>query len=120
MAAHDPAKIKMAELMLRGVSWQEAAQQAKVVTSQTSAYRFLTAYCLRGEEALKDRRQGHAYKVVGDVLTWLVGRCKERAEITAEELRAELAERFNVQVSQSQINRLRAAHGVSRPQKKRA
>jgi transposase len=120
MADQEPAKIKMAELMLIGVSWQEAAKQAGVVTSQTSAYRFMTAYSLRGAAALEDRRHGHPHKIVGDGLVWLLKQCEEKPEITALELRAGLEERFSVWVSKSQINRVRAGHGVSRPQKKRA
>jgi len=117
MAGQDPAKIKMAELMLEGTNWQEAAQQAGVVTSQTSAYRFLTAYCVYGERALDDGRRGQAYKVVGDVLVWLLEQCQQRPEITAMELRAGLADRFHERVSKSHINRVRAAQGVSRPKK---
>jgi transposase len=120
MAGQDPAKIKMAELMLIGTNWQEAANQAGVVTSQTSAYRFVTAYCLYGEKALEDRRQGHAHKIVGDVLVWLVTECQQKPEITSRELRVALFDRYNLRVSKSHLNRVRAAHGVSRPKKKPA
>jgi len=54
MARQNPAKIKMAELMLGGTPWQEAAKQSGVVTSQSSAHRFVTAYCLRGEQVLAE------------------------------------------------------------------
>jgi len=120
MTRQNPAKVKMAELMLIGTPWQEAAKQARVATSQSSAYRFLTEYCLRGEKALEDRRRGHAYKVVGDVLVWLLERCREKPEMTARALRAEIDDRFGVRVSRGHINRVRAAHGVSRPKKKPA
>jgi transposase len=53
-------------------------------------------------------------------LVWLLEQCRQRPELTALELRAALQEHFSVQVSKSHINRVRAAHGVSRPQKKRA
>jgi hypothetical protein len=52
MAGHDPAKIKLAEPMLTGVNWQEAAKQPGAATSQISAYRFLDADCLLSEKAL--------------------------------------------------------------------
>jgi transposase len=120
MVGHDPAKITMAELMLRGTPWAEAARQAGVVTSQTSAYRFVTMYCLYGEKALEDGRHGHAHKLVGDVLVWLLEECREHPEITALEVRAKLEERFHVRVTKRSINRVRAAHGLSRPKKKRA
>ena len=120
MAGQNPAKIQMADLILGGTPWQDAAKRAGVVTSQSSAHRFVTAYCLRGEQVLEERRRGHAHKVVGDVLTWLLAACQDKPEITALELRAELYERFGVRVSKRHINRLRRAHGVSRPKKRPA
>jgi transposase len=120
MGGQDPAKIKMAELMLRGVNWQEAAKQAGVVTSQSSAYWFVNAYCLWGEKVLEERRRGHAHKIVGDVLVWLLAECGEKPEITARELREGIAERFGVRISRRHINHVRKAHGVSRPQKRLA
>ena len=120
MAGQDPAKIKMAELMLRGINWEEAAKQAGVVTSQSSAYWFVDAYCLRGEKVLEERRQGHAHKIVGDVLVWLLVECREKPEITARELRAGIEDRFSVRVSQSHLNYVRRVYGVSRPPKKAA
>jgi transposase len=120
MARHDPAKIKMAELMLAGANWQEAVETAGVVTSRASAYRFVTAYCLHGEAALADRRGGHAYKVVDEVLAWLLEACRARPDITGRELQGAVLERYNLQVSKGYLNQVRAAHGVSQPPKKRA
>ena len=118
MAGQDRAKIKMAELMLRGVSWQEAAHQAGVVTSQSSAYWFVNAYCVRGEDVLEERRHGHAHKMVGDVLVWLLAECREKPELTARELRTAIEERFGVRVSRSHLNQVRRTHGLSRAKKK--
>jgi transposase len=120
MADQDPAMIKMAELMLSGMNWQEAAQQSGVVTSRSSAYRFVTAYCLRGEKALQERRHGYAHKVVGDVLVWLLAECQAKPESTAWELREAIDKRFGVRVSRRHLNRVRAAHSLSRPKKKPA
>lgn len=120
MARHDPAKIKMAELMLRGVNWEDARREAGVWVSRSGAYWFLDQYCQRGEQALDDRRRGQAYKLCGDRLEWLLARSREKPEITSQELQAEIREMYGLRVSTSQINRVRAAHGVSRPQKKRA
>jgi transposase len=120
MAHQDPAKIKMAELMLRGEHWKEAAKQAGVVISRSGAYWFVDAYCLRGEKVLEERRRGQAHKVVGDVLVWLLAECREKPERTERELREDIANRFNVQVDKDHINRVRRAHGLNRPQKSRA
>ncbi len=118
MAGQDPAKIKMAELMLSGMNWQEAARQAGVVISQSSAYWFVNAYCERGEKVLEERRRGHAHKIVGDVLVWLLAECQEKPEVTARDLRTAIDERFGVRVSQSHLNYVRRAHGLSRPKKR--
>lgn len=121
MARHDPAKIKMAELMLRGVNWEEAVLEAGALpVSRSAAYWFVDQYIMRGEQALEDRRRGQAYKLCGDRLEWLLARCQEVPEITSQELQAEIREVYDLRVSTSQINRVRATHGVSRPQKKRA
>lgn len=120
MARHDPAKIKMAELMLQGKNWEEAVLGAGVLSiSRSAAYWFVDQYVLRGEEALEDRRQGRAYKVTAEVKAWLLGRCREAPEITSRELQSELCERYDLQVSIGHLNTVRAAHGVSRPKKKR-
>lgn len=117
MVAQDPAKIKMAELMLKGMNWQAAAKQAGVVTQRSSAYWFLDAYLLRGEQVLEERRHGHAHKLVGDVLAWLLAECREKPESTARALQASLDQRFGVRVSRRQINYVRRVHGLSRPKK---
>src|SRR6266849_4171334 len=118
MAHQDPAKIKMAELMLIGVNWEEAARQAGVLTSRSSAYWFLDAYQLRGEKVLEEWRRGHAHKLVGDVLVWLVAECREKPESTARDLREAIDNRFGVRVNKDHINRVRRAHGLSRPKKR--
>ena len=119
MARPDPDKIKMAELMLRGMNWEEAARQAGVVVSRSGAYWFVDAYLLRGAQVLEDGRRGHAHKIVGDVQVWLVAECREKPEITARELQAGIEERFGVRVTRRAINYVRSAHGVSRPKKSR-
>src|SRR5262249_47538565 len=120
MTSQDPAKLIMAELMLSGTHWKQAAQQAGVVTSESSAHRFVRAYSLLGEKALEERRRGHAHKAVGEILVWLRAECQDRPEITARELSAVLAERFGVHLSRGHVNHVRRAHGLSRPKKKPA
>ncbi len=117
MARQDPAKIRMAELMLRGLNWEEAAKQAGVVTSRSSAHWFLDAYLSRGEKVLEERRRGHAHKILGKVLSWLLAECQEKPEITARELQEGIDKHFAVRVSRGHINLVRRKHGVSRPKK---
>jgi transposase len=117
MAHQDPAKIRMAELLLSGMNWEEAAKQAGVVISRSSAYWFVDAYCLRGEKVLEEQRRGHAHKLVGDVLAWLLAKCREKPESTARELREAIDTRFGVRVNKDHINRVRRAYGLNRPKK---
>jgi len=120
MAHQDAAKIKMAELMLIGTNWKEAARIAGVQISRSGAYWFVEAYCLRGEKVLEERRRGHAHKIVGDVLVWLLAECGDKPESTAWELREAIDKRFGVRVSRSHINHVRRAYGLSRPKKRPA
>jgi len=120
LATQDPAKIKMAELMLQGEGWQEALKQSGVKTSRAGAYAFLARYRLDGEKALEDRRRGRVSKIVGEIQLWLVETCHQTPEITSREVQAALLKQYNLRMSTSQINRMRAALGISRPQKRQA
>src|SRR5258708_34889513 len=118
MGGQDPDKMRMAELMLHGMNWEESVRHAGALTSRSGAYRFLDAYLLRGEKVLEERRRGHAHKLVGDVLVWLLAECQENPERTARELQTAIDGRFGVRVSRRQINNVRRAHRVSRPKKR--
>ncbi|HEU5376038.1 MAG TPA: helix-turn-helix domain-containing protein [Ktedonobacteraceae bacterium] len=62
------AKRQMLLLMQAGVSWQEAAKQTGVQTSRSTASRWLAAFPLRGDDALRDERHGHPATVRAPVL----------------------------------------------------
>ncbi|MHB8624822.1 MAG: helix-turn-helix domain-containing protein [Aggregatilineales bacterium] len=100
--------------MLRGEPWQRAARQAGVLTSRSSAYWFVTQYCLRGARVLDDQRHGRPTKLVDAAKAWLVACCHTTPSITSRELQAVLLERYGLAVSVSQLNRVRAALGVRR------
>lgn len=115
------ARIDLVERMLRGSNWQQAAKDSGIETSQTTAYRWLTRACLEGNEALlSDRRHGQAWKLREPLRAWLKTRCANAQETSSRVVQTEMAEQFGIQVSVSQINRVRAALGLSRPQKRRA
>jgi len=119
MAKQDPDKIKMAELMLKGVDWQTAVEQSGVLKmSQSGAYWFLTQYCLRGEAALEDRRHGNNHKLSAAAKEWLLAECRARPDMTSRELQGALQESYGIQLSIGYLNQLRAMHKLSRPQKK--
>ena len=70
---HAVAKREVGRAMLQGCSWREAVQAAGVQMSRATAYRLRQRMLAGGEEAVHDRRQGHASKVRGAVRTWLEG-----------------------------------------------
>ena len=109
------AKAQMVAQMQPGQSWQEAATRAGVQTSRTAAYRLLQHVRIEGAIALRDQRHGHPVKLRGPVREWLAEFCRAAPESTGRTAQAALFERFGLEVSVSQINRLRAALGVRRP-----
>jgi transposase len=113
--ARRAAKAQMIAGMQAGQSWQGAAGQAGVQTSRTAAYRLLQRVRTEGATALVDQRHGHPTKVREPVRQWLVQFCHVAPEVTGRTVQAALQEQFHLEVSISQINRLRAALGVSRP-----
>ena len=99
--------------MLKGQSWKEAARAEALPVRRAMAYRLVRAVRTRGEEALQDGRHGHPSKLRGEVRAFLEGSCREAPHTPSPTLQAALRERFDLQVSVSQINRVRAALGVS-------
>lgn len=111
------AKVRLVTQMQEGQSWQVAAATAGVQTSQSTAYRLLQVYHSRGEVALQDGRHGHPSKLRGEAQTFLVNYCRGAPHTPSSVIQTLLRERFDLSVSVSQINRVRAALGVSnRPQ----
>lgn len=89
---------------------------------RTTVYRLLKRVHREGEQALAERRHGHPVKLRGEALAWLLDYCQNYRAATSREVQHLLAERFALSVSVSQLNRVRAAHGVSRvppPQEKK-
>jgi transposase len=59
----------------------------------------------------------------GEVLTYVLEYCQNHASAASSEVQHQVAERFGITVSISQLNRVRAAHGLSRknlPREKKA
>jgi transposase len=110
---HRVAKAHLVAYMQQGQPWQAAAAAAGVQVSQSTAYRLCQAVREQGEAALSDRRHGHPIKLRGEARTFLETSCREAPSTPSSSIQAALQERFDLHVSISQINRLRAALGVS-------
>jgi transposase len=107
------AKVRLVAQMQAGQSWQVAAATAGVQTSQSTAYRLLRVVQKRGETALQDGRHGHPIKLRGEARTFLEERCRQAPHTPSSSIQTALRARFGLSVSISQINRVRAALGVS-------
>ncbi len=111
------AREHLVTAMLAGQSWQEAAVATAMPVKRAMAYRLLRAVRTKGNTALQDGRHGHPSKLRGEARTFLSEQCQQAPHTSGRLLQAALQERFQLNVSISQINRVRAALGGSlRPQ----
>ena len=111
------AKACLVSCMQEGHSWQVAKAQAGLQISQSNAYRLWRAFRLHSEAALSDGRHGHPSKLRGAARAFLEERCRQAPQTPSSTIQMELREHFDLQVSISQINRVRAALGVSNRRK---
>lgn len=107
------AKARLVAAMQRGLSQQEAIQEMGLRMSRSTAFRLRQRVHLMGAEAAQDSRHGHPAKLRGEVRTFLEEICRQTPHIPSHEVQTQLTERFALPVSVSQINRVRAALGVS-------
>jgi transposase len=66
-----------------------------------------------GEQALSEGRHGHPIKLRGEVRKFLEETCRQAPHTPSHKIQTQLAERFSLTVSVSQINRVRATLGIS-------
>jgi len=107
------AKACLVSCMQEGHSWQVAKAQAGLQISQSNAYRLWRAFRLHSEVALSDGRHGHPSKLRGAARAFLEEQCRQAPQTPSSTVQVELQERFDLPVSISQINRVRAALGIS-------
>jgi transposase len=105
------ARAHLVTAILAGQSWQQAATSMPV--KRAMAYRLVRAIRIRGEGILRDGRHGHPSKLRGEARTYLEEACQKAPQTPSSRIQTALRERFHVSVSISQINRVRAALGVS-------
>lgn len=103
------------KLMDAGHSWQEANEQSGLNYCQSGVHRLYREWKERGDEALKDKRQGHPYKVTAEVREWLVERCEEEGEVHSPQLVEEIKSSFGVELHHDYVNLLRNQLGLPSP-----
>src|SRR6266566_2479495 len=109
------ARVQVVEAMEQGLPWHEAAKRAGLQISQATAYRLRQRKHQGGEQALREGRHGHPVKLRGEVRKFLEQTCRQAPSTPSHEIQTQLAQQFSLQVSVSQINRVRATLGVSNP-----
>jgi transposase len=114
------AKAILVAALQEGLGFQQAAQRAGIHISQSNAYRLWLAVRKHGEAALSDGRHGHPSKLRTATRAFLEEQCRLSPSTSSSTIQAALRERFDLQVSVSQINRVRAALGVSNHSKRSA
>lgn len=113
------AKVTVITCMQAGQSWSEATVNLGVQVSRSTVYRLYKRVREHGEEALQDGRHGHPIKLRGEVRAFLEASCCQSPSTPSSTIQTTLQERFDLSVSISQINRVRAALGVSNHPKSR-
>jgi transposase len=109
-------RLRLIEYMFAGYSWQAAVAQSQLHVSRATAYRLrqLARDEEKAERAFLDDRHGHPYKLTEPVCMWMVKFCTTNPQVASSRVQAELKSTFGIEVSVSQINRVRAANGVTR------
>ena len=97
-----------------GMAVSEARRRCSVLMHRSTVYRLLKRVEREGEHAFVERRHGHTIKLRGEVLTFVLDYCQNHASAASREVQRLVAERFNLGVSISQLNRVRATHELSR------
>ncbi len=110
------ARLHLLEHMFAGHSWQSAVSLSGLHIARSTAYRLRQRACDEDKAALVflDDRHGHPYKLTEPVRMWMVEFCATNPQVASSRVQTELKTTFGLQVSVSQINRVRAAYGVTR------
>src|SRR5713226_2118952 len=109
------ARVQVVEAMEQGLPWYEAVKLAGLQISQSTAYRLRQRMRQAGKQALQEGRHGHPAKLRGEVREFVEETCRQAPHTPSHQIQAQLAERFALSISVSQLNRVRATLGVSNP-----
>jgi len=107
----------------QGASAREARERLAVPVHRTTVYRLLKRVLREGDGAFTDARHGHPVKLRGEVLTFLKDHCQSHPSASSSAVQRLLYGSFDLSISVSQLNRVRAALGLSRkpvPREKKA
>lgn len=106
-------KRQIIELVERGASVQQARNQSEVPMHRATVYRLLKRVQTQGEAGYSDGRHGHPIKLRGEVRTFLIESCQATPSLSSPMLQRLIQERFDMRLSVSQLNRVRASLGLT-------
>jgi transposase len=109
------AKRQMMEQIEQGASVQQARSHSAVPMHRATVYRLLKRVRAEGESAFTDGRHGHPIKLRGEVRTFLIEVCQATLSVSSPVVQQAMQKRFGLSISVSQLNRVRASLGLSRP-----
>ena len=109
-------RLELLEYMFAGYSWQEAAARSQLKISRAMAYRLRQMACdeEKAERAFLDDRHGHPSKLTEPAQVWLKEFCTPNPQVASSQVQTELKTQLGIEVSVSQINRVRARLGVGK------
>jgi transposase len=108
------ARAALIKMMQQGLSWKKAVQQLdQPPLKEAAAYQLLHRVKVVGQTALVDRRHGHPIKLRGESLAWLIEFCQSQPDTPSQKLKLLLEENFQLTISVSQINRVRATYQLT-------
>jgi transposase len=113
LAQRRAAKQHLLADLQEGYSVQQTQTRAVIPCHQATIYRLRQRLQANPATALDDGRHGHPIKLRGEARDWLVAFCQEAPRTPSHLVQVALHERFGLLVSISQLNRFRAAHGLS-------
>jgi transposase len=108
-------KRRAMELMVSGVSWQEANERSGLNYSRRGIQQLYQRWSEQGDEALIDNRHGHPHKATAEVQDWLSERCTEDTEARSSELVSVIEAQFGVELHPGYVTFLRHQLGLPVP-----
>jgi transposase len=117
------AKQEILEQIKQGTEVEQARSASRVPIHRATIYRLLKRVQNNKEGTVVDGRHGHPIKLRGEILALMREHCQTNPCVASSAVQRLLQERFGVSVSVSQLNRVRAAYGLTRtpaPQEKKA
>ena len=112
--ARQAARQEMVRQVELGATASEARRRCPVPMHRTTVYRLFKRIEREGEQALAEKRHGHPTKLRAEILTFVLDYCQSHASAASHKVQRLVADQFGISVSVSQLNRVRAAHGLSR------